>query len=274
MGLSLISLCLSLLIHSGVFSDAGDLKSVSVMNGDSVTLNTYVIKHKDDVIMWYYGPKNTFVARINGKANSTMYSDDEMFKDRLKMNDQTGDLTITNITSQHSGVYTLNISKKKVYKTFNVNVSGEVKSVSVREGHSVILYTHVLKQGRDLIEWTHGPENTLVAIFDENVNRIMFSKDERFIDRVKLDDQTGALMIHETTSHHSGLHTLKISNNRNVSYKTFEVTIQDVRVLWHWVISAVGLLLLICVCILTKRFNKNFTGSDGCLNLHKLQHPV
>ncbi|KAI7810502.1 uncharacterized protein LOC130552392 [Triplophysa rosa] len=123
-----VFLCLAFLTAGGVFSvDADDMQSVSVMEGENVTLHTDVFKQRDDKIMWYFGPENTFVARMNGKASSTMYSDDEMFRDRLKMNNQTGDLTITHITSHHSGLYTLKISSnnKVSYKTFNLTVSGE-----------------------------------------------------------------------------------------------------------------------------------------------------
>ncbi|XP_057182164.1 uncharacterized protein LOC130549044 [Triplophysa rosa] len=220
MGPSLIFLCLSLLIASGVFGvDPDEVKSV--MEGHSVTLHTNVTElHTDDLIVWYYGSENTFVARINGKASSTMLSDDEMFRDRLKMNDQTGDLTITHITSQHSGLYTLKISSnnKASVKRYNLTVYGEV---SVREGHSFILYTHVLKE-RDLIEWHYGPDNTLVATIDGKANSFMFSDDERFRGRVKRDDQTGALMINDTRSHHSGLYKISINNR---VYKRFSVTV-------------------------------------------------
>ncbi|XP_056613997.1 CD48 antigen-like [Triplophysa dalaica] len=106
----------------GVFGD--EVKSVSVMEGHSVTLHTDVVKQRNDVITWTYGPENTFVARINGNADSIMFSDDWMFKDRVKLNDQTGDLIITHITSQHFGLYTLKISInwKVSYKKFSVTV--------------------------------------------------------------------------------------------------------------------------------------------------------
>ncbi|KAI7789568.1 hypothetical protein IRJ41_003723, partial [Triplophysa rosa] len=104
--------------------DPDEVKSVT--EGHSVTLYTDVVKQRDDVIVWYYGPEKTVVAKINREASSTMFSQDEMFRDRLKMNNQTGDLTITHITSHHSGLYTLRISSnnKVSYKTFNLTVNG------------------------------------------------------------------------------------------------------------------------------------------------------
>ncbi|XP_073669728.1 uncharacterized protein [Paramisgurnus dabryanus] len=107
---------------SGVFGD--EVKSVPVIDGDSVTLHTDTMKQRDDLMVWYYGPENTFIARINGKANSNKLSVDERFRDRVQVNNQTGDLTITNITTQHTGLYTLDISRnnKHTDKKFNVIV--------------------------------------------------------------------------------------------------------------------------------------------------------
>ncbi|KAA0711768.1 hypothetical protein E1301_Tti020885 [Triplophysa tibetana] len=123
-------LCLSLLIVMGVFGDADEVKSVSVMEGDSVTLNTDTELHGEDEIRlwWSFGPQNIVLAKIDRKDKSIKLPNDEIFQDRLKMNDQTGDLTITNITSQHSGLYTLMIRRnmKVSNKTFSVTVSARL----------------------------------------------------------------------------------------------------------------------------------------------------
>ncbi|XP_065099561.1 uncharacterized protein [Paramisgurnus dabryanus] len=111
--------CLFFLIVKDVFGN-----KVSVMEGDSVTLHTDIVRQKDDRIVWYYGPENTFVARISKMSGSILLSEDERFRDRVMVNDQTGDLIITNIRTQHSGDYTLKISRnnKVSYKKFNVTV--------------------------------------------------------------------------------------------------------------------------------------------------------
>ncbi|KAA0711801.1 hypothetical protein E1301_Tti019116 [Triplophysa tibetana] len=91
----------------GVFGD--EVKSVSVMEGHSVTLHTDVTHIQTyDEIEWRF--KGIRIARImrSGDTNPT-YDETEIFRDKLKMNNQTGDLTITHITSQHSGLYTLYI---------------------------------------------------------------------------------------------------------------------------------------------------------------------
>uniref|UniRef100_A0A9J8CF67 Si:ch73-27e22.7 n=1 Tax=Cyprinus carpio carpio TaxID=630221 RepID=A0A9J8CF67_CYPCA len=78
----------------GVFGE-----SVSVMKGDSVTLNTGLSEiQKDDVLEWRFGAERLRIARINKAAGTTTYDDvpGGNFKDRLKLDVQTGSLTIMN----------------------------------------------------------------------------------------------------------------------------------------------------------------------------------
>ncbi len=104
-------------------------ESVSVMEGDSVTLHTDVTKiHEDDDIVWKYGAENSLIAQINKETGifNTYNGTDGRFRDRLKLDKQTGSLTITNITTQHAGCYELEISgAKRSSTTFSVSVYGE-----------------------------------------------------------------------------------------------------------------------------------------------------
>ncbi|KAI2650770.1 Signal-regulatory protein beta-1 isoform 3 [Labeo rohita] len=108
-------------LATGVFGE-----SVSVMEGDSVVLHTDVTEiHKNDDIQWIFGAENILIAEINTEVGFFNMSDvlDGRFRDRLKLNKQTGSLTITNITTQHSGDYKLEISGVKLSsKTFSVSV--------------------------------------------------------------------------------------------------------------------------------------------------------
>ncbi|XP_050958133.1 uncharacterized protein LOC127159293 [Labeo rohita] len=102
---------------------------VSVLEGDSVTLNTGVTEMMDyDLILWRFGTENTVIAEINVLANRiTVYDDvlDGRFRDRLKLDDQTGSLTIKNITTQHAGLYKL--LTNSVRKNFSLTLYGEIK---------------------------------------------------------------------------------------------------------------------------------------------------
>ncbi len=97
-----------------------------MMERDSVTLNTDLTEIHDD-ILWKYGDDNSLLAEINRENQiSSTYDDvpDGRFRDRLKMDHQTGSLTITNITTEHAGLYKLDIIGVKS-KTFSVSVYGE-----------------------------------------------------------------------------------------------------------------------------------------------------
>uniref|UniRef100_A0A8C1A0Y3 Immunoglobulin domain-containing protein n=2 Tax=Cyprinus carpio carpio TaxID=630221 RepID=A0A8C1A0Y3_CYPCA len=107
-------------------SESNEIQSVSVMEGESVTLNTDVTEiHKHDDILWKYGAEKSLIAKINQETgNSSTYDvPDGRFRDRLKLDDQTGSLTITNITTQHAGLYEVKIAAAKLSsKTFIVSV--------------------------------------------------------------------------------------------------------------------------------------------------------
>ncbi len=116
---------------AGVFgADVVKSVSVSVMVGDSVTL------HTDDTetqgaqeLVWKIQGENKFIAEIDKEINtlSVPGNEEEPFRDRLKLDDQTGSLTITNLKTTDSRVYELQIknSKETKSKIFNVTVRGE-----------------------------------------------------------------------------------------------------------------------------------------------------
>ncbi|XP_048037421.1 SLAM family member 5-like, partial [Megalobrama amblycephala] len=99
--------------------------SVSVIEGDSVTLNTDLTElFVDDYIMWKFGAEKSLITKMKKKQIFSTYDiPDGRFRDRLKLDDQTGSLTITNITTEHAGVYKLEINGLKLTsKTFSVSV--------------------------------------------------------------------------------------------------------------------------------------------------------
>ncbi|XP_058617621.1 CD48 antigen-like [Onychostoma macrolepis] len=96
------------------------------MEGDSVTLNTDVTEiPEDDDILWTFGTDSSPIAEISREKRifSTYDGTDERFRDRLKLDNQTGSLTITNITTQHAGFYQLEIiGVKWSSETFSVSI--------------------------------------------------------------------------------------------------------------------------------------------------------
>uniref|UniRef100_A0A8C1P256 Ig-like domain-containing protein n=1 Tax=Cyprinus carpio TaxID=7962 RepID=A0A8C1P256_CYPCA len=118
-----IYFCLSL--WSGVFGDVA-VKSVSVMEGESVTLNidvnTVETDETDDQIQWRFRHNFIIALMYRQSGEKTVYDDvlDGRFRGRLEL-DQTGSLTITDTRTTDSGLYTVKITNNILYK-FNLTV--------------------------------------------------------------------------------------------------------------------------------------------------------
>ncbi|XP_048024602.1 uncharacterized protein LOC125254175 [Megalobrama amblycephala] len=225
-----------LLLMKGVLGDADKMETVSVMEGDSFTLNTDLTEIKnDDTILWMFGPKGFVISQIARKNDLTSFfvtdDDDVGFRGRLQVNQNTGSLTIRNTRIRHSGQYKLSISREKTTtKIFSVTVFdtvGEtdgVKSVSVMEGHSVILHTNLTETHTDLIVWRFGDKGVLLAKFDVEINKTTLSDaDERFRDRLQLDE-TGSLTITNTRTEHAGFYEVLIKGRESLQRFILSVT--------------------------------------------------
>ncbi|XP_058617431.1 SLAM family member 5-like isoform X2 [Onychostoma macrolepis] len=110
-------------------SDTDKTEMISVMEGGSVTLNTAVTEiQTNHLILWTFRLQNseTSIAEIYKHIISVYdIGENERFRDRLQIDNQTGSLTITNINNVHSGLYKLLIKNERVkYKTFNIAVHG------------------------------------------------------------------------------------------------------------------------------------------------------
>ncbi|XP_039547195.1 SLAM family member 5-like [Pimephales promelas] len=132
-------ICLCIQITNGVFGDSDEVKSVSVSEGDSVSLNTDVQVQRGDQILWTFGPQITKIAEImrRDQMNLIFVSNDGIFRDRLQMDNQTGSLIIRNIRSEHTGLYELIvISRGTSLKRFNVTVYAPLQ-IPVISSHSL-----------------------------------------------------------------------------------------------------------------------------------------
>ncbi|ROL55098.1 hypothetical protein DPX16_0793 [Anabarilius grahami] len=203
------------------------------MQGDSVTLNTGVQTNRLEDIKWYFN--STRIAQISGDL-SYICTDvqcnegTERFRGRLKLDHQTGSLTIMNTRNTDSGDYKLKIifSSSDSEMIFSVTVHGvsaaerdEVKRKSVKEGESVTLDPGVINNPNDVMTWYFN--DILIAEITGDQSRICtyVQCDERFRDRLKLDHQTGSLNIMNTRNTDSGEYQLKIIiNNSSFSITT------------------------------------------------------
>ncbi|XP_056613993.1 uncharacterized protein LOC130429448 isoform X1 [Triplophysa dalaica] len=205
-------------------------RNVSVMEGDSFTLNTEdAFTQKPDMIKWMFGLKR--IAELIG-IKPAVSNVNEIYGDRLKLDHQTGSLTITNTRTTDSGLYTLKITPEI---KFNVTVSGglgekppeqeteNIKLESVNEGESLTLSTgDALKESPDMITWMF--ENICIAEFTGiQYSAADVDKDERFNGRLELDYNNASLTITNITSKDSGRYRLRTRTGD--SERTFNVTV-------------------------------------------------
>uniref|UniRef100_A0A8C1LSS5 Immunoglobulin domain-containing protein n=1 Tax=Cyprinus carpio TaxID=7962 RepID=A0A8C1LSS5_CYPCA len=242
---------------------------MSVMEGDPVTLHVPQIQG-DELIVWRFGDEGKLIAKADiENKSSPLYYNEERFRDRLQLNDQTGSLTITNTRTTDSGFYKVKISSNKqtLYKRFTVTVSdpglsgGAVAGIVIGvllaaaaagviyylrprttnlpsqtwsgpEGDYVTLNPDTEIQRGDEIQWLFGAEDTLIAeIKGETREKTTHEgPDERFKNRLKLDETTGSLTITDIRTEHAGLYTLKIRRGRETFYKRFIVSVSEKRI--------------------------------------------
>ncbi|XP_050951529.1 uncharacterized protein LOC127154166 [Labeo rohita] len=303
-----------LFFADGVFGFETDgVKSISVMEGDSVTLHTCLIQIQNyDMVLWKF--ENTLIAQFDKTSQTFLTKDgnDGRFRDRLTLNSESGSLTIRNIRTNHSGIYKMDMisTSGSSNKRFNVTVIGvfdpdadKIKPVSVMEGGSVTLNTGVKVQKDNLMLWKFGratkgcvynplhhvpckSDVTDIAKIDGETREVSLDAgdSEMFNNRLKMSKLTGSLTIIDARPEHSGFYMLQISNNTGTKYRRFNVTVNAVtkshpHVVWMSI--AIVLLLIVAVWCLATGFknwrNRNVLfrrlGSYKCCQSTGAQEP-
>ncbi len=93
------------------------------------------------------------------------------------------------------------------------------------EGDPVTLQTDVTLSGDELIVWRFGDEE-VIAKADIEAKSSPLYYDERFRDRLELENKTGSLIITNTRYTDSGHYTVKISSRAQTVNKRFTVTVR------------------------------------------------
>uniref|UniRef100_A0A672M8W0 Ig-like domain-containing protein n=1 Tax=Sinocyclocheilus grahami TaxID=75366 RepID=A0A672M8W0_SINGR len=143
------------------------------MEGDSVTLNSGLTEMMDeDLILWKIWIENSLIIELNVTAKGIDVYDDhiyERFRDRLKLDNQTGSLTITSTTTEHAGLYVVEIniySRSFFYLTVYARlpvpvISRDCSSASSSSSSYCSLVCSVVNVGHVTLSWYKG--NSLLS---------------------------------------------------------------------------------------------------------------
>ncbi|XP_067270837.1 CD48 antigen-like [Pseudorasbora parva] len=165
-----------LCVWSGVFS-ADAVQSESVMEGESVTLNSGLTQiQKKDLITWGYGHNNIIIATVKEKSQPDF--PDGRFSDRLKLDHQTGSLTITHTRTEDSGLYKVSSTSRETLNTFSLTVYARlpvpVISLSSKKSSSsncsLVCSSSVLNVSHVTLSWFKG-NSSLSSISVSDISR-------------------------------------------------------------------------------------------------------
>ncbi|XP_057181555.1 uncharacterized protein LOC130548656 isoform X2 [Triplophysa rosa] len=218
---------ISLLFIISLFINGAVTESVTVNKGFSVTLHTNTVIQSNDVIEWRYGFKNEPLAKVDRGSISVFNGSDWTFSDKLKINSQTGDLTIIYDTFEVIGEYRLQITGEKTRKTFVLSgrggYGGDVTSLSEMEGDDVYLSSGSTTDNYDVIRWRFQ-NSPLVDFYTKTKN--ISTHDERFRDRLELSF-FGSLTITNLRTNDSGLYEVIVDSNSGTHtiHQSYTVTV-------------------------------------------------
>ncbi|XP_043078929.1 uncharacterized protein LOC122327550 [Puntigrus tetrazona] len=190
------------------------------MKGDIVTLVTGVQTDQQEKIHWYFNDNR--IAYINGNL-SDICTDvrcdnrNERFRGRLKLDHQTGSLTIMNARNTDSGNYKLEIIKEGVS-------AAERDGKCVKEGENVHFDSGVTNEPVVSMMWLFN----CTPIFKITKDQCKISTDgecgERFNNRLEV---TGSLTVTDTRTTDSGIYQLQFNSSRFSIIRCFRVTVTD-----------------------------------------------
>lgn len=233
------------------------------MEGDSVTLCTGVQTNQNNIIKWYFYTDR--IAVIIGYQHKICTNDTcpQRFRDRLKLDNQTGSLTIMKISTADSGLYTLQILNYNQEVIFRVVISDNsseelenLKQKSATEGESITLDAPFKTTPNDVLKWYFG--EILLAEITGNESQICEDAqckdgEEGFRDRLKVNHSSGSLTIMNSSKADSGEYTLLINSTSFYICRNFTVniTVSVVSVLGLSLNTVIGICADVLLVLLT-----------------------
>ncbi|KAF4097428.1 SLAM family member 9-like [Onychostoma macrolepis] len=249
---------------AGVFGD--EVKSVSVMEGDSVTLHINdTDTQKDDLMLWRFGHNNILIAQINRQINKSIYYDDDSvdgrFRGRLKLDNKTGSLSITNTRTTDSGLYKVTSKRRETpLNTFNLTVYAHppIPVISSNSSHCSSSSS------------SSSYCSLLCSVFNVSHVTLSWYKGNSLLSSISVSDLSISLSLPLEVEYQDKNNYSCVLNNP-ISNQTTHLDISEVchtcaehtlTILYRVLISAAGFLLIVatvmilCTCRKHKKVNK------------------
>ncbi|XP_050960821.1 uncharacterized protein LOC127162076 isoform X2 [Labeo rohita] len=135
------------------------------------------------------------------------------FKGITTLDEKTGQITITNLAVEHSGVYTIDINSKEQEQRFSLKViSQNEKEVFGALGGEVSFGPGNLNPGVTSIIWKQRSSSGVVVKAIEWDDDGLNIPNPGFRGITKLDRQTGQITISNLNADHSGVYTIDINS--------------------------------------------------------------
>ncbi|XP_042573012.1 uncharacterized protein LOC122135912 isoform X2 [Cyprinus carpio] len=144
------------------------------------------------------------------------------FKGITTLDKKTGEITITKLTVEHSGVYTIDINSKEHEQRFTLTVMGEDKAV----GQTVSFRPDKIVTPVSSIIWKHrSSTGSVVKAIEWDVDDGDNIPNPRFKGITTLDRKTGQITITNLIIEHSGVYTIDI--NSKEQEQRFTLTVME-----------------------------------------------
>ncbi|XP_065110211.1 cell adhesion molecule CEACAM3-like [Paramisgurnus dabryanus] len=206
--------------------------------GDEVRFNPDIKSSlKDSSITWKYTAGGEVMKVIEWDNDfKTLESLIPKFKTRVALDRTTGELTIRNLQLEHTGLYTIEINNKELYKRFTLTVKGvdmktdvDIKAVVGGE----VRFKPDIPEGslKDRsITWIYKAGGDVINVIEwDNDFQTLESLNPKFKTRVALDRNNGELTITDLQLEDTGLYTIEINNKEQEKQITLTVVDVDIK---------------------------------------------
>ncbi|XP_073699240.1 uncharacterized protein [Garra rufa] len=205
--------------------------------GETVSFGPTNINHPITSIIWKHRSTSGIVIKAIEWDDDGFAIPSQRFKGITTLDEKTGQITITNLTVEHSGVYTIDINSKEQEQRFKVTVMERVpRPVTETEkiegedemkavGDTVSFGPTNINRPITSIIWKHRSTSGIVIKAIEWDDDGFAIPSRRFKGITTLDEKTGQITITNLTVEHSGVYTIDI--NSKEQEQRFKVTVME-----------------------------------------------